>query len=133
MKKSILETYALVVCFFTVGCFVIVIGMALWNLVTITAPEFTLDNYVWQYHQTDEAFKERLVNNHRARTEKQVYAPPEGAALTEAREKSLVHAISAERREATQNLARYFIVLLVDIIVFFVHWKLATRARQSGG
>ena len=133
MKKSILEIYALAVCFFTIACFVVVVGLALWNVVTLIEPEFTLGNYTWERYHSDDAYKKQLVNDHRCGAEKPSYIPPEGAALTEARKHDLADALIIERRNAIQDLARYFIILLIDGIVFFAHWKLASRSRQSVG
>ena len=133
MKKSILEIYALAVCFFTVACFVVVAGMALWSAVTLAAPEFTLNGYVWNHNHSDEAYKKYLVSQHAYGIDKQSYVPPEGAALTEARKSNLADAVFAERRTAGQDLVRYFIFLLVNGIVFLAHWKLASRSRQSAG
>lgn len=133
MKRSILEIYALAVCFFTVACFVIVLGMAVWNFVAISTPEFALNNIVWEQHQSDEAFKARLLLEHRYGSDKNTYTAPEGAALTAARDLSLSRAIASQRHGAIQDLVRNLIILLIDGIVFFIHWKLAARARQSAG
>ena len=133
MKKSVLEIYALAVCFFTVACFVIVTGMAIWEVVRLSAPEFTLSSFLWQQHQTDDAFKTKLVNEHRYVAEKHTYTPPEGTELTKARETSFAQAIASERRTASQDLIRNLIILLIDGLVFVVHWKIAIRARQSAG
>jgi len=43
LKKNLVEIYALAVCFFTVACFVIVAGMTAWNIIELSAPEFTID------------------------------------------------------------------------------------------
>ena len=133
MKKSWVEIYGLAVCFFTVACFVVVLGIATWDVVKICAPEFTLSSYVWDQHQTDEAFKKKLINEHRYGEEKNTYVPPEGAALTKEREDSLSGAIRSERRGAIQDLVRNLIILLIDLGVFLVHWKIAARARESAG
>jgi hypothetical protein len=56
MKKSILEIYALAVCFFTVACFVVASGIALYNLIQVVNPEFSLDSQQYNQHQTNDIF-----------------------------------------------------------------------------
>ncbi len=56
MKKSRLELYALAVCFIIVVCFVVAIGVAIYDIVKITAPEFTLSSYEYRRHQNNAEF-----------------------------------------------------------------------------
>ena len=56
VKKSLLEIYALAVCFVTVVCFVIALGIGLYDLVELAYPEFSLSSYEYERHQSDEAF-----------------------------------------------------------------------------
>jgi hypothetical protein len=133
MRKTWLEIYGLAVCFFAVACFVIVLGIAVWHVVALTAPEFALDNYNWERHQSDAAFRESLMTEHQYGIEKNTYAPPEGVALTQERERSYAQAIRARARSALQDLVQNLIVLLIAVVVFVVHWKIAARARQSAG
>src|ERR1700722_1868897 len=105
MKKSILEIYALAVCFFTVACFVFLIGFAAWNIVQLCAPKFTIGQSDYQRHKSDDAFREPLVSEHSyggtpaapSASAPPAYFPPEGAALTAAREKSLQQILDVER------------------------------------
>ena len=57
MKKSILEIYALAVCFVALLCFVIALGIGVYDLIQITNPEFTLNAYEYERHQSNEAFR----------------------------------------------------------------------------
>jgi hypothetical protein len=130
MKRTALEIYALAVCFFTVACFVIVLGVAIWNVVSIAVPQFTMSNYQWSQFRSDDAYSQRLVNTHGC---KQNYAPPTGQALTEARVKALNDEIASEQHGAVTELVHNLIILLIDVLVFLPHWKLGARARQSVG
>ncbi len=56
MKKSILEIYALAVCFVALLCFVIALGIGVYDLIQITNPEFTINVYEYERHQSNEAF-----------------------------------------------------------------------------
>jgi len=133
MKKNWLEIYGLAVCFFTVACFAIVIGIATWDVVQVAAPEFTMTSDAWEKHQSDETFRAALIDEHRVADEKGKYVPPEGAALSKARQDSLDKEIRSERRTGFQDLMQHLIILLIDLLVFAAHWKIAARARHSAG
>jgi hypothetical protein len=129
--KTTLEIYAMAVCFFTVACFVIFLGRATWNVIALISPEFALPSDNWERHQSDEAFKESLIKAHKCGPKKDTYVPPDGVALTQERERSYARAIRATSRSALQDLVWNLIILLIDVAVFAVHWKIAGRARQS--
>ncbi len=40
-------------------------------------------------------------------------------------------AITAERRNAFQSLTISTIILIINVVVFLVHWRIARRARES--
>jgi len=142
MKKSVLEIYALAVCFFTVACFVFMMGFAAWYAVELCAPKFTIGASDYQRHKSDDAFRESLISEHSysgapappsssGAATPAPYVPPEGASLTAAREKSLQQVLDAERRQALQDLVYTSFFLCIAVLVFAVHWKLAARARQN--
>lgn len=132
MKRNLMEIYALAVCFFTLACFVVVLGIAIWEGISVVSPEFTIDGYIWERHVSDESFKEHLIAANDCDDEAdKTYAPPEGAALTLARNQSFSQTLRAERREGVQGLAQNAIVLLIDVVLFAIHWRLAARARMN--
>ena len=57
MKKSILEIYALAVCFVALVCFVIALGIGVYDLIQIANPVFTINAYEYDRHQSNEAFR----------------------------------------------------------------------------
>jgi hypothetical protein len=133
MKRTALETYALTVCFFTVACFVISLGIGLYSAIQAATPEFTLDQWTYQRHQTNDAFWQggsgaapcppyASVDN-KSR-------PPE-AELTKQRLESYSRAVKGEQRSAMQTLVKALIVLLIDVGVFLVHWRIARHARSA--
>ena len=127
MKKSLLEIYAYAVCFFALAMFLIFFGIAMYNVVSLTAPQFTLASAVWQQHQSDEEFENRLRTRYGRRDD---YQLPEGEALTREREASLERTLQNERRSAAQNLIQNAIILLVNGTAFAFHWRLAARERN---
>ena len=132
MKKSILEIYALSVCFVTLVCFVIVLGIGIYDLIQISNPEFTLNPHEYERHRSNEAFGPSFP-----RIEMRGIAPgvPIGPTelseeeQTRKREESYQAAIRLERRSGIQSLTIVGIVMVINLFVFGVHWLLSKRTR----
>ncbi len=127
MKKTILEVYALAVCFGAIICFVITLGIAIYDLIEIAYPEFTLRSYEFTRHQTNEAYWASLRN----RSDKPGAARPAEEALTKERLESYRWAVVSERRDGVQSLTRCIIILLINSVIFAIHWLIARRAREA--
>ena len=122
VKKSILEISALSVCFVTLLCFVIALGIGIHNLIQIGNPECTMNPYEYERHQSNQAFAPAVSTE-----------PSESSSeeLTEQREKSYQGALRSERRRGLQSLTIVGIVMVIDFLVFGVHWLLAKRTRVA--
>lgn len=79
MKTTIIETYALAVCFVFLVCMVIALGIGIYDVVEIINPESTISSC----------------------------------------------------ENALESLTKVIIVVLLDSIVFFIHWHIAKRARNN--
>ena len=55
MKRGLVEVYAMAVCFVTLVCFVIALGIGIYDLIQIVNPEFTTSSYTHDRHQSNEA------------------------------------------------------------------------------
>jgi hypothetical protein len=132
MKKTVLEIYALAICFVTVVCFVIALGIAAYGIVGIANPGFTMSSWVYAQHQTNDAFWNgpNAPRVHGGTDDKSKERPNE-AELTKQREASYERALASERRDNLQSIAKSSIVMLIDMIVFFLHWLIARRERRS--
>jgi hypothetical protein len=62
LKKSLLEIYALAVCFATIVCFVISLGVALYKIVEIINPEFTMNSYEYKRYQSNDAYWQSRID-----------------------------------------------------------------------
>jgi hypothetical protein len=129
MKKSLLEIYALAVCFIIVVCFVVAIGVAIYDIVKISKPEFTLSSYEYKRHQNNDEFWRSYKMGYENR-DKDLQRPPEEI-LTKQRLESYPLTIMAERRDAFQSLTKSTIILIINVLVFLVHWQIARRARET--
>jgi hypothetical protein len=128
LKKTVLEIYALAVCFVSVVCFVVALGMALYSLVGIANPEFTLDSWKYEQHQSNDAFFNSPVGRGCCDEKRVRPSEPE---LTRLRTESYAVAIAAERRENVQTLVKTLIVMAIDVLVFLGHWAIGRRARSA--
>lgn len=121
MKRSLLQVYALAVCFATLLCFVCALGIGLYDVLQISAPEFTVSPYYSQPYQSKSEFQRYFPDKQDA-SEKEI------AGLRDA---ALQEAVRVERHSAVQSLAQVVIVLLIDACVYAVHWRMAKRAEPQ--
>ncbi|MEK6653291.1 MAG: hypothetical protein AABY50_10205 [Nitrospirota bacterium] len=129
MRKSMLEIYALAVCFATIVCFVISLGVALYSVVEIANPAFTMNSYQYSRYQSNDAYWLSRVNDY-GNKEKEMQRPSEDE-LTKQRTEGYRLAIISEKRDGFQGLTKTTIILLIDAVVFLIHWRLARRARET--
>jgi hypothetical protein len=118
--RSLIAIYALAVCFATLLCFVVALGIGLYDIVQIGAPRFTLQGD--QPYQSNEAYLSYYP-------EKKGLPAEEIARL---REQGLREVARAERRAALQSGVFVLIVVLIDVVVFAVHWRIAKNEQSSG-
>jgi hypothetical protein len=119
MKRPVKQIYALAVCFATLLCFVVALGIGLYNVVQICAPTYTISAYSSQAYESNEKFVHTYEDKKGLPTEE----------LTKLRESLLEDAIFTERQSAVQSLIQVVILIVIDIVVFVVHWHMAKRAE----
>ncbi len=129
MKKSILEIYALAVCFAAIVCSAIALGVAIYNVIEIINPEFTISAQEYNHHQSNDSFWKGCSNVYG--TGKKEEKKPLEEELTKLRLESYQQALKSERRNAFQSLTKTIIIIIIDIFFFVVHWRIARRAREA--
>jgi predicted PurR-regulated permease PerM len=122
MKRTLVEVYALAVCFVTLVCFVIALGIGIYDLIQIVSPEFTVSSYTYDRHQSNDAFLKNWSKD---------VPRPQGEELTRLRKESYQAALRSEKRGAIQSLTMVFIIILIDVVVYIIHWHVAKRARAT--
>ena len=144
MKKPLLEIYALAVCFVALMCFVIALGIGVYDLIQIANPGFTINAYEYDRHQSNEAFRNGgmvgpLAFGSGGATGEVIIEPgiprgpttPAAAEVTRQREESYQAALRSERRRGMQGFLQVVIILVIDVLVFVPHWFLARRIRDA--
>jgi hypothetical protein len=126
MKKSILEIYALAICFISVICFIVTAGIAVNGVFEVAYPSFTLSSYEYAQYTSNEAYKA----NHPATINGKEVQRRE-AELTKAREDSYKIALKNEQRSGLQNVVHSLIMFIIVLPIFIMHWIIARRARNA--
>ncbi|MGV6818765.1 MAG: hypothetical protein ACWA44_16030, partial [Thiotrichales bacterium] len=100
MKKTLLEIYALLVCFVSISCFSITAGIGLYSVVKVFSPELTLNSWEYERHQSNDQFWEQHgpfaipVDGEKPMVgESKLPKRPSEAELTQARKKSYADAL----------------------------------------
>jgi hypothetical protein len=122
MKKSLTELYALAVCFVTLVCFAVALGIGLYDIIQIGNPDFTVSSYEYERHQSDESFRQSCGDE---------YSSHSDAEISALRKESWERVLEMEQRSAYQSLVQIFIILIIDTIVFVIHWQIAKRVRLT--
>ncbi|MCX4029182.1 hypothetical protein H0A36_07765 [Endozoicomonas sp. SM1973] len=133
MKKTVVEIYALAVCFFTVACLAITTSVFTWNIIEASLPEFTLSSYEYKCHQSDLSYQDCFSNREKYIRKNNPEIFPTGAELTSERNTSYVRELKAEQRDGFQSMIHSIIVVVISLMIFLVHWRLAIRSRENNG
>lgn len=120
MPRSLIQVYALTVCFFTLMCGVIALGVAVYDAVRIAAPGFTITAGYGSWDSDEQILL--------AYPDKKDLPPAEITAL---REQHRRDALAAERKTGQQGFTWALIILVIDTAVYGIHWRLARRSEPA--
>lgn len=112
--RSLVQVYALTVCFCSLMCFVIALGIGGYDMVEVAAPELTLPTY--PYGAAGGTFPDGKSPS------------PDEIIAAEAEQRRL--AIRHQTQSALQSLIFIGIVCAIDVVVFAIHWRLARREER---
>lgn len=126
--KLKLEIYALSVCFASVVCLVITMGIAGYSIFQITVPELTMNSYNYKKYQTNEAYWKSMAS---CSKEEKTENKPGEEALTKQRIEAFAVEVKAQQRDGIQTLIRCFMFILASSIALLIHWKIAQKSRVA--
>src|SRR3954463_10270026 len=113
MSRSLIQLYALTVCFCTLMCGVIALGVAAYDLVRIATPRFTVTNSYGAWDSNEQFVRVYPV--------KKDLRAEEIATLREKEERD---AISAGRKPGQQVFVWPFFTRATDASVNPIHWRI---------
>ncbi|MCZ6503950.1 MAG: hypothetical protein O6945_15740 [Gammaproteobacteria bacterium] len=138
--------YALAVCFASILCIAISTGIGLYDMVQITFPKLTMDSYLYQNLQSNEAYRQShlypgrmpiypvMINQGGSGISRAASIsnpndedPLSDEEVTQRRQQQITIAIDNVRHDALRSLMQILIVLLVSIPLFIVHWRFAQK------
>jgi len=141
MKRlASIRFYALAVCFVSVICIAITTGFALYNLMTLAAPQLTIDPYRIQYLSSNTAFTQSpgaylsrgpapgLITGEgfaQGQSLENRFANMSEAEISAVRLERLQSELAFHQQRAGISLLRQAIIILVSSILFLIHWRLA--------
>ncbi len=139
MNKKLLETYALSVCFVSMGCLSIFSGMFLYKVVEVSFPS-TMNSSRMYYPPQLSRHGVMNINPEIAIVAGQPLAPPpvrevigsddeRNKLMQENNKRNLEMAKKRMKAESIMSMVRSFIIVLIASVVFVFHWRIAKRAR----
>ncbi len=131
--KSKLEIYALSVCFISVVCLVLSLGIGSYALVSMNYPSLTMHSYQYEQYLTNEAYWKSYGRscpmNPMTDDCKDIEKPADDV-ITREREKAFETAQKNEVRSGFQTLIKSLIFIFFSTIALFVHWRIANKSRD---
>lgn len=138
--------YALAVCFASILCIAISTGIGLYDMVQITFPKLTMDSYLYQNLQSNEAYRQShlypgrmpfypvMINQGGSGISRAASIsnpndedPLSDEEVTQRRQQQITIAIDNVRHDALRSLMQILVILLVSIPLFIVHWRFAQK------
>ncbi len=124
MKKTALEIYALAVCFIGVVALVVSLGIGIFSSISIMFPDFAVDQWQYEQHQSNEKFWQNHPNRYPPEKNGEMKEKPSDEELTKMRIKSYDLVLKNEQRSGAQALVNSIIFFIISSIVFFLHWRI---------
>ncbi len=130
MKKSKLEIYALAICFVTVVCAAVSLGIGIWGFIELTNPEFTMNSHEYERYQSNDKYFSTYSYRYGSPVDNNVKNLSEEE-KTKKRLADYSVALKAEKHGGAQTMVRVLIIIVINVIVFMTHWIIARRARET--
>ena len=124
MKKTVLEIYSLAVCFIGVVALVITLGIGIFSGIEIAFPEFALDQWQYELHQSNEKFWQNHPNRYPPEMKGEMKEKPPEEEITKMRNESYKLVLKNQQRSSTKSLVNSIIFFILSSIVFFIHWRI---------
>ena len=127
MPRTVLQIYAAVVCFASVACLALAIGIAAYSLVAMLNPSFTVDPMnMPMYEPSPFMIPPASMDGSHIVGSNSTPATPQLSAdeLATRRVAALESAIKNELATAKQSLLRWTITALISGILFAMHWRI---------
>ena len=131
MKKTVFEIYSSLVCFVTVICCSVWLGMGLYSLVGVLEPEITLNKWYYEMYQIDQNPSPLLSEEpfmlgppETIEIKKpEPFVPKSNKQMAKERLANYQLVLKSEIRKNKQTLLKSFIAVIICLPLFFIHWR----------
>ncbi|MFH1368125.1 MAG: hypothetical protein ABII64_03260 [Elusimicrobiota bacterium] len=127
MKRKTVEIYALVVCFAAICTFMIALGIGTYGLVKIVKPSLTISAWTYTMYSSNQNYRDQKLHEATAKDKK----PLSEEKITTMRLNGWKSELGSERRKGFQNFVQNAIFVVIAIVVFLFHWKLAQKEKSA--
>jgi hypothetical protein len=151
MKNGSIRIYALAICFVSIICAAITTGFGLYNVVTLLAPQITIEPFRIDAYRSNDTFTSsqaafssgRIIPGSVIEPGGFIRAPnalaePNNAfedmsdtEITELRISRLNNELDSHRSRAILSLIKQVIIILLSSALFYAHWKLANHLGNT--
>ena len=121
-KTSLLEIYALAVCFASTLVILFNGAMSLNYMIRIANPNLTVSSYEYDRSLTDEAYLRNWPTGRPL---------PDPATVPRLRAEAFDAALRSERQNGRRDLIESLTYVIAGLIAFGIHWVLAKRIRSA--
>ncbi len=139
MKRTVIEIYALLVCFGAMACLSINTGLVIYDVVSLVKPSLIINDYQYKNHQNNNNYWQHQLSRSNTikindstlnpkKNEQNIKRPLESK-LTQQRLNSYQSVIEAEKRNVIKGLISELIVILVSLVLFFIHWRFVLNKK----
>jgi hypothetical protein len=118
MLRYLVPVYSLVVSFCCLMCLIVALGICAYDVVRVAWPEFTVGGSNWQS-------TEQVIAYH---PDKKDASPEE---LQQFKQELHLQSLASERHAAAQGLVFSGIIVLIDAVVYALHWNIARKAISN--
>lgn len=125
MMKNILGIYSFTVCFLSLMCGVIALGLLSYNIVKIVSPTVTISARELRQVSSNDEFRRSFG--------KVRYMPDEDDKITKLRQQEHLLLIDSEFHNGRQKIILYGIIFLINLIVYVTHWKIGKHSLLFRG
>lgn len=131
MKRSTLEIYALAVCFLGVIAIVISLSIGSYNIIELAYPEFGVDQWQYEQHQSNDKFWENHPKRFPPEKGGKAVQRPKEEEITKMRTESYSLVIKNQRRNSTKSLVQSLLFFAISSLFFLLHWKLYQKSQKN--
>lgn len=131
MPKTILQVYAATVCFVSVSCLAIAMGIIAYSVVAVINPAFTVHPMaIAPFEAPPMAMPPDMMDRSRMGGVASAVPPLSEGERANRKAAAIEAAIQNELVTARQSLLRWIIVAAISSLLFVIHWRVLRR--ESG-